>query len=104
MPTASLPQRKAFPYIASNSRGGSYLNQVGFLEQRSPPTPRPSSSARGRGAAPDRLIGLPLLPETPEGALTELEQRTVTSVRRQVNLVIANVKPKLNDSAWDPLW
>src|SRR5216117_1191404 len=55
-------------------------------------------------AAPDRLIGLPMLPETPEGARAELERVRAKGGVRQVNLMIANVNPKLDDPAWEPLW
>src|SRR5439155_1095472 len=55
-------------------------------------------------AAPDRLIGLPMLPETPEGALAELERVRAKGGVRQVNLMIANINPKLDDPAWEPLW
>ena len=55
-------------------------------------------------AAPDRLIGLPMLPETPEGRLAELERVRAKGGVRQVNLMIANVNPKLDDPAWEPLW
>jgi hypothetical protein len=55
-------------------------------------------------AAPDRLIGLPMLPETPDGALAELERLRAKGGVRQVNLMIANVNPKLDDPAWEPLW
>src|SRR5262249_52709587 len=55
-------------------------------------------------AAPDRLIGLPMLPETPEAALAELERVMAKGGVRQVNLMIANVNPKLDDPAWEPLW
>src|SRR5215813_5831612 len=55
-------------------------------------------------AAPDRLIGLPMLPETPEAAVAELERVIAKGGVRQVNLMIANVNPKLDDPAWEPLW
>jgi predicted TIM-barrel fold metal-dependent hydrolase len=55
-------------------------------------------------AAPDRLIGLPMLPETPDAALAELERVIAKGGVRQVNLMIANVDPKLDDPAWEPLW
>lgn len=54
-------------------------------------------------AAPNRLIGLPMLPETPEGALAELERVRARGVR-QVVFMIANIDPKLHDPAWEPLW
>ena len=56
------------------------------------------------GAAPDRLIGVPMLPETPAGALTELGRLIAKGGVRQVNLMIANINPKLDDPAWEPLW
>ena len=55
-------------------------------------------------AAPDRLIGLPMLPETPEGALAELERVRAKGGVRQVNLMIANIDPKLDNPAWEPFW
>jgi predicted TIM-barrel fold metal-dependent hydrolase len=55
-------------------------------------------------AAPDRLIGVPMLPETPETALAELQRLIAKGGVRQVNLMIAQIKPKLDDSAWEPLW
>ena len=55
-------------------------------------------------AAPDRLIGVPMLPETPAGALTELRRLIAKGGVRQVNLLIANIDPKLDDPAWAPLW
>jgi predicted TIM-barrel fold metal-dependent hydrolase len=55
-------------------------------------------------AAPDRLIGLPMLPETPDAALAELERIIAKGGVRQVNLMIANINPKLDDPAWEPLW
>jgi predicted TIM-barrel fold metal-dependent hydrolase len=55
-------------------------------------------------AAPDRLIGVPMLPENPEGAVKELTRLTARGGVRQVNLMIANINPKLDDPAWEPLW
>ena len=55
-------------------------------------------------AAPNRLIGVPMLPETPETALAELQRLIVKGGVRQVNLMIAQIKPKLDDPAWEPLW
>src|SRR6185312_2172141 len=52
-------------------------------------------------AAPDRLIGVPMLPETPSGALKELRRLVVKGGVRQVTLMIANVNPKLDDRAWE---
>src|SRR6201997_2189694 len=55
-------------------------------------------------AAPGRVLRLPMLPETPEGALAELERVRAKGGVRQVNLMIANINPKLDDPAWEPLW
>jgi predicted TIM-barrel fold metal-dependent hydrolase len=55
-------------------------------------------------AAPDRLIGVPMLPENPEGAVQELSRLAARGGVRQVNLMIANITPKLDDPAWEPLW
>src|SRR5579863_1831035 len=50
-------------------------------------------------AAPNRLIGVPMLPETPETALAELQRLIAKRSVRQVNLMIAQIKPKLDDPA-----
>src|SRR5712664_1210786 len=55
-------------------------------------------------AAPDRLIGVPMLPETPDGATEELRRLAAKGGVRQVTLMIANIKPKLDDPAWEKLW
>ena len=55
-------------------------------------------------AAPDRLIGVPILPETPEAATAELRRLAARGGVRQVTLMIANIKPKLDDPAWETLW
>jgi uncharacterized protein len=55
-------------------------------------------------AAPERLIGLPMLPETPEAALAELERLRAIGGVRQVVFMVANINPKLDDPAWEPLW
>jgi predicted TIM-barrel fold metal-dependent hydrolase len=55
-------------------------------------------------AAPDRLIGVPMLPETPDGATEELLRLAKKGGVRQVTLMIANIKPKLDDPAWEKLW
>jgi len=54
--------------------------------------------------APERLIGVPMLPETPDSALAELERLAKRGGVKQANLQIANVKPKLDDPAWEPFW
>jgi len=55
-------------------------------------------------AAPDRLIGAPMLPETPDAAYDELMRLHRKGGVRQVSLMIANVSPKLDDPAWERLW
>jgi predicted TIM-barrel fold metal-dependent hydrolase len=55
-------------------------------------------------AAPDRLIGAPMLPETPQAATEELLRLAAKGGVRQVTLMIANIDPKLDDPAWESLW
>jgi predicted TIM-barrel fold metal-dependent hydrolase len=55
-------------------------------------------------AAPDRLLGVPMLPETPDGASDELLRLAAKGGVRQVTLMIANITPKLDDPAWERLW
>ena len=55
-------------------------------------------------AAPERLVGVPMLPEMPAAALAELERLAAEGWCRQVNLQIANVRPGLDDASWEPLW
>jgi predicted TIM-barrel fold metal-dependent hydrolase len=54
--------------------------------------------------APDRLIGVPMLPETPQAATDELLRLAKKGGVRQVTLMIANITPKLDDPAWGSLW
>jgi uncharacterized protein len=54
--------------------------------------------------APRRLMGVPMLPENPQGAVEELKRLAAKGGVHQVNLMIANVNPKLDDPAWEPLW
>jgi uncharacterized protein len=55
-------------------------------------------------AAPARLIGVPMLPETPEAATEELLRLAAKEGVCQVTLMIANINPKLDDPAWEKLW
>ena len=55
-------------------------------------------------AAPDRLLGVPMLPETPDGATEDLLRLAAKGGVRQVTLMIANINPKLDDRAWEKLW
>ena len=54
--------------------------------------------------APDRLLGIPMLPETPEGATAEVYRLARLGGYRQANLQIAGVQPRLHDPRWEPLW
>jgi uncharacterized protein len=55
-------------------------------------------------AAPDRLLGVPMLPESPKEAAEELQRLVDKGGVRQVTLMIANINPKLDDPAWEGLW
>jgi len=55
-------------------------------------------------AAPDRLIGVAMLPPHPEAALEELQRLAKGGKCRQANLQIAVAEPRLEDKRWDPLW
>jgi predicted TIM-barrel fold metal-dependent hydrolase len=54
--------------------------------------------------APDRLIGVPMLPEYPEAALEELRRIVAKGCFRQVVMQVALAKPRLHDPAWEPFW
>jgi len=55
-------------------------------------------------AAPDRLIGVAMLPPTPEAALEELQRLAKRGGVRQANLQIAVAEPRLEDKRWEPLF
>ena len=55
-------------------------------------------------AAPDRLIGIAMLPPAPDGALKELYRLAGKGGYRQVNLQIATVAPRIDDPSWEPFW
>jgi predicted TIM-barrel fold metal-dependent hydrolase len=54
--------------------------------------------------APDRLIGVPLLPPYPEAAVKELQHIVDLGGFKQANLQIAMAEPRLEDARWEPLW
>ncbi len=54
--------------------------------------------------APDRLIGVPILPENPDGAYEELQRLAKKGGVRQVTLMIAQIKEPLDDPRWEKLW
>ena len=55
-------------------------------------------------AAPDRLIGVAMLPPTPEAAHAELKRLAGRGGVRQANLQIAVAEPRLEDPRWEPLF
>src|SRR5260370_31839150 len=54
--------------------------------------------------APNRLIGVPMLPETPDAAYAELLRVAAKGGVREVTLMIANISPKLDDPGWEKMW
>jgi predicted TIM-barrel fold metal-dependent hydrolase len=54
--------------------------------------------------APDRLIGVPMLPPEPEAAVETLRHIIALGGFRQANLQIAMAQPRLEDPRWEPLW
>jgi predicted TIM-barrel fold metal-dependent hydrolase len=55
-------------------------------------------------SAPERLMGVPMLPESPDSGLQELRRLAAGGRFKQANLQIASVKPRLHDPAWEPFW
>jgi len=55
-------------------------------------------------ASPNRLIGVPMLPEYPEAATAELYRLAKKGVFKQANLQIAAAKPRLHDARWEPFF
>ncbi|HTV88362.1 MAG TPA: amidohydrolase family protein [Stellaceae bacterium] len=56
------------------------------------------------GAAPDRLLGVPMLPEHPDDAHAELLRLAKKGGVRQVTLMIAQIREPLDDPRWEKLW
>lgn len=54
--------------------------------------------------APDRLIGVAMLPPFPEAAVKELRRLAARGGCRQANLQIAEAEPRLSDARWEPLF
>lgn len=54
--------------------------------------------------APDRLLGVPMLPLNPESAAKEVYRLAKRGGVRQANLQIASAEPRLHDSRWEALW
>ncbi|WEK47356.1 MAG: amidohydrolase family protein [Candidatus Andeanibacterium colombiense] len=55
-------------------------------------------------AAPDRLIGVAMLPPHPEPAIAELSRLVARGGVKQANLQIAVAEPRLEDPRWEPLF
>ena len=55
-------------------------------------------------AAPDRLIGVAMLPPRPAAAIDELRRLARRGGVKQANLQIAVAEPRLEDKAWEPLF
>ena len=56
-------------------------------------------------AAPDRLLGVAILPpEDPAAATEEVYRLARRGGIRQANLQIARATPRIHDRAWEPLW
>jgi uncharacterized protein len=54
--------------------------------------------------APDRFLGVPMLPPSPESALKEMRRLAARGVFKQANLQIAVVDPPIRDARWEPLF
>lgn len=54
--------------------------------------------------APERLIGVAMLPNTPEEAFAELTRLAKRGGVKQANLQIAMAEPRLDDKRWEPLF
>ena len=54
--------------------------------------------------APDRLIGVAMLPIDPEGALDELNRIAAKGSFRQANIQIAQAEVRLDDKRWEPVF
>ena len=55
-------------------------------------------------SAPDRLLGVPMLPPEPYAATEEVLRLAKMGIWRQVNLQLAEVCPQIHDSTWEPFW
>jgi predicted TIM-barrel fold metal-dependent hydrolase len=55
-------------------------------------------------AAPERLIGVAMLPPHPGPAIDELKRLAKRGGVKQANLQIAMAEPRLEDKAWEPLF
>ena len=54
--------------------------------------------------APDRLLGVPMLPPHPESAVKELQRLAAQGWVKQANLQVATAEPQISDARWEPLF
>ena len=54
--------------------------------------------------APERLLGVPMLPPYPEAAIRELTRLAAMGCFKQANLQIAVADPPIRDPRWDPMF
>ena len=54
--------------------------------------------------APDRLLGVPMLPPNPESAIEELKRLVAKKCFKQANLQIAVADPPIRDPRWEPMF
>jgi predicted TIM-barrel fold metal-dependent hydrolase len=55
-------------------------------------------------AAPDRLIGVAMLPPHPEAAIAELQRLIARGKVKQANVQVAEAEPRLSDPRWEPFF
>ncbi|MGH6980214.1 MAG: amidohydrolase family protein, partial [Stellaceae bacterium] len=54
--------------------------------------------------APNRLIGVPQVPEFPDSAVKELKRLIDKGCFKQVLFQVAIAQPRIHDKAWEPFW
>ncbi|HLH76348.1 MAG TPA: amidohydrolase family protein [Candidatus Binataceae bacterium] len=54
--------------------------------------------------APERFLGVPMLPWSPASATAELSRLAKGGRFKQVNLALAGIQPGISDPAWEPFW
>jgi uncharacterized protein len=54
--------------------------------------------------APERFLGVPMLPWGPESATTELRRLAKEGRFKQANLQLNGAEPRISDPAWEQFW
>ena len=54
--------------------------------------------------APDRFLGVPMLPWGPQSATKELHRLAKMGCFKQANLSLSGLEPGVYDPAWEPFW